>query len=108
MSAVEDACNAANGNFYSTGYTSVCPDRTTYYTNEPWCVAQSCTFDEHFDAWASNLEGNGCSYTQGTDDMPEFSSFSFDLSDDSAGLFVMSSTYQFMFVSSVIMLFLHK
>ncbi len=91
MSAVEDACNEANGVFYSTGYTAECPDITYYRTNYLWCIGQSCTFDEHFDAWVSDREGNGCSYTQG-----------------SAGVFVMFSSYQFIFVSSVIMLFLHK
>jgi len=110
MSAVEDACNEANGSFYAVGYTSECPgtytNSTTWYTNNPWCIGQSCTFDEYFDVWVSTYEENGCIYTQGVEDVPEIPERpSWGWSE---GVFVMSYTYQFMFVSSMIMLLLHK
>jgi len=102
MLSVESACNDADGIFSSTpALTAQCgQDPTTYFTNYPWCIGQSCTFDEYFDLWVASQEeddddGDVCTYTQG---MPE----------DSAGVFVMSSSYQFMFVSSIIMVFLHK
>ena len=103
MLSVESACNDANGIFSSTpALTAECgQDPTTYYTNYPWCIGQSCTFDEYFDLWVASQEeddddGDVCTYTQGM------------MSEDSAGVLVMSSSYQFMIVSSIIMAFLHK
>ena len=55
-----DACNEANGTFYSNGYTLECSgDVVEAYTNYPWCIGRSCTFDEYFE-FSSSLLPDGC------------------------------------------------
>jgi len=56
---VRDACNESNGTFYSNGYTLECSGDSETYTNYPWCLGRSCTFDEYFEYQSSNLP-DGC------------------------------------------------
>ena len=64
LRTVEDACDAANGSFYSYGAILECDGSTSYYTNFPWCAGKSCTFDEYFDSIAYSIEQNGCTLDQ--------------------------------------------
>ena len=59
LEIVRDACNEANGTFYSTGYTLECSGDSVTYTNSPSCIGRSCTFDEYFD-FAGSLQQDGC------------------------------------------------
>jgi len=60
LEIVGDACNEANGTFYSTGYTLECSgDVVETYTNYPSCIGRSCTFDEYFE-FVGSIQQDGC------------------------------------------------
>jgi len=96
LEIVRDACNEANGAFYSTGYTLECSGDSTTYTNYPWCIGRSCTYDEYFEFQISFLPD---SCTAETDPSASDSA--------SASALIIPFSNRLLFASGIIMMLLY-